>query len=319
MIFGNESDNSLLTSRRRLAYASLLVLTSTAPLPAQTAPPDAPDFQARIEGTARAFASEPRLRRLTPRRRVTLIEFVVGNMLFVLEHELGHAVIGELGLPVLGREEDAADTFATVQALAVADAFSFRCVGLAAEGWFMSDRRDRKQGNALAYYGAHALDIQRAYQVVCLMVGFDRKKFNELADKTKLPADRRLSCEADYRNTAGSWEALLKPHMRAPDQPKQTIDVVYQRGEGTLDLYAQAFRGIRFLETVAEYAAARLAWPRPLTMEMRSCGVANAHWRGSTRTLTLCYELAQEFAELHRDYGESEKSVKRQRPRRSAN
>ena len=104
--------------------------------------------------------------------------------------------------------------------------------------------------------------------------------------------------------------------MRAPDQPKQTIDVVYQRGDGTLDLYAQAFRAIRFLETVAEYAADRLAWPRPLTMEMRACGAANAHWRGSTRTLTLCYELAQEFAELHRGYGESDKSLKRKRAHR---
>jgi Putative metallopeptidase len=308
---------NLQPGRRLLAYALAILLSGAAPLLAQTAPPGAPNFEARIEETARAFASEPRLRRLTPQRRVTLVEFVVGNMLFVLEHELGHAVIGEMGLPVVGREEDAADTFATVQALAVADAFSFRSVGQAAEGWFLSDRRDRRQGNIVAYYGAHALDVQRAYQIVCLMVGYDSKKFKELADKTKLPEERRLSCQAEYRNTAWSWEALLKPHLRAPDRPKQRIDVVYQEGEGTLDLYARAFRAIRFLETIAEYAADRLVWPRPLVLEMRSCGAANAHWRGATRTLTLCYELAQEFAELHRDYAQAGKPPNRKRPRRS--
>jgi hypothetical protein len=40
----------------------LVLLTGAAPLPAQTAPPGAPDFQAKIEETARAFASESRLR-----------------------------------------------------------------------------------------------------------------------------------------------------------------------------------------------------------------------------------------------------------------
>jgi len=36
-------------------------------------------------------------------------------MLFVLTHELGHALIGEMDLYVLGSEEDAADTFAVTR------------------------------------------------------------------------------------------------------------------------------------------------------------------------------------------------------------
>jgi hypothetical protein len=35
-------------------------------------------------------------------------------MLFVLLHETAHALVSEMGLPVLGREEDAADAYATV-------------------------------------------------------------------------------------------------------------------------------------------------------------------------------------------------------------
>ena len=35
--------------------------------------------------------------------------FVLGNFEFVLLHELAHVVIGELKVPVLGPEEDAAD------------------------------------------------------------------------------------------------------------------------------------------------------------------------------------------------------------------
>ena len=51
-------------------------------------------------------------------------------MLFVVAHEMGHAVISELKLPVLGREEDAADTFAIIAALTgVANDFSYRVLG----------------------------------------------------------------------------------------------------------------------------------------------------------------------------------------------
>ena len=40
------------------------------------------------------------------------MEFVTGNMLFALAHEMGHVFITEMGLPVLGQEEDAADAHA---------------------------------------------------------------------------------------------------------------------------------------------------------------------------------------------------------------
>ena len=62
--------------------------------------------------------------------------------------------------------------------------------------------------------------------------------------------------------------------------------------------------GIRLLETVAEHAADDFAWPAPFTLEMQSCGFPNARWDLATKKLTLCYELAREFADLYRDYGD---------------
>ena len=60
---------------------------------------------------------------------------------------------------------------------------------------------------------------------------------------------------------------------------------------------------IRLLEPVAEVTADLTAWPAPFTLEMQSCGFINAAWDPSTRKLTLCYELAADFAELYRTYG----------------
>jgi hypothetical protein len=53
------------------------------------------------------------------------------------------------------------------------------------------------------------------------------------------------------------------------------------------------------LETVAEHAADEFAWPAPFTLEMQSCGYPNARWDLPTHKLTVCYELASEFAGLY--------------------
>jgi hypothetical protein len=211
----------------RQGYSVLFfVLAGVGQLLAQAAPP-APAFQSRMEEAARTLANEPRLKRLSAQQRQALSEFVVGNMLFVMAHEIGHAVMGEMEIPVLGREEDAADAFAILNALKVGHNFSHGVLVEAAKGWFLSDRRDKKEANQLTYYDNHGLNLQRAYQIVCLMVGSDSKRFKDLADETKLPKERQQSCQEDYRIASWSWETILKSHRRAADQPKQTIDVKY--------------------------------------------------------------------------------------------
>ena len=226
-------------------------------------------------------------------------------MLFVLLHELGHAVITQMGLPVLGRMEDAADTFAVVMLLRMGSDFSHRALVDAAEGWFFAARRDQKTGQRAGYYSEHGLNEQRAYQIVCIMVGSDAEKFRDLADETNLPEDRRHSCLADYSNAVFSWNLLLEPHRRAPDQPKTKIDVIYGSADGGIAFIRDMARSILLLETVAGHAADQLVWPRPLTLEMQACGFPNASWEIRTRQVILCYELGAEFAELYREFGDA--------------
>jgi hypothetical protein len=73
--------------------------------------------------------------------------------------------------------------------------------------------------------------------------------------------------------------------------------------DSRLATYARIFKASRFLEMVIEQVADRFAWPASIVVEMRSCGDANARWTIPTRRLHVCYELAEEFAELYRDYG----------------
>jgi putative metallopeptidase DUF4344 len=292
-----------------LASALLALLGSGRPLLAQAAPPAAQAFEARVAETERALVeNEPRLKRLPPQKRKALIEFVIGNILFVSTHELGHGLLAEFELPNLGQDEDAADNFAILSALRVGTGFSDRVLIEATKGWYLADLRDKKTGEKPEYYDSHGMNLQRAYQIVCMMVGSHPEKFKELAAITQLPEERQRSCKTDYTFMALSWETLLKPKLRTPDQPKQKIELTYGEAKGKLAVYAKAFREIRFLETLAEFIGERYAWPQPFTMEMLSCGEVGASWHA--RKLKICYEMAQEFAELYRDYGDKLKPKK---------
>jgi hypothetical protein len=224
-------------------------------------------------------------------------------MLFVFLHELAHAAIADLELPVLGREEDAADEFAILRMLWAGTALTHRVLTDATKGWFFSARRDRKDKEPLAFYDEHSLDQQRAYHIVCLTVGNDPNAMVDLANEMKLPADRRESCKRDFERASSSWHKVLQPHRRQPDEPIVAIETIYGEGKGDLAPYAQSFRTLQLLETVAGFTADELAWPVPFTLEMQSCGFINARWNDETRKLTLCYELAADFAELGRDFG----------------
>ena len=186
----------------------------------------------KMSAGARELGNDQRLKGMSQAQQMDMIEFVVGNMLFVGFHELGHALIHELGLPVLGREEDAADSFATIAMINIGTDFSTRVLVQAARGWFLTVSRDHKEGDKLEFYDEHGLDQQRAYEIVCLMVGWNEDKFKELADWVHMPPERQDSCAGDYSNAEYSWNTVLKPFRRAPDHPKSKIDINYGNGQG---------------------------------------------------------------------------------------
>jgi hypothetical protein len=282
-----------------MTVAALMVNVSMA-----TAQPSDPEarIRAATDEAVKALDKSPRLKKMSQQAKKQLVEFVIGNTLFVLAHEMGHGLINQMNMPVLGREEDAADSFAIVTALKMGSGFSERVLIAAATGQVLSNKRDKKKGEALAFYDEHGLDLQRAYNIVCYMVGSDPEKYKGLAKDTKLPEERQDSCVWDWKNTAWSWDEMLKPHLRSADQPKVAIKIEYEENE-KYAVQAQVLRQMGLLEALAAHFADRYVWPKPWSIEARSCGEANARWK--TPTLTLCYELANEFIELFLGYSKT--------------
>jgi len=125
---------------------------------------------------------------------------------FVFYHELGHALIDMLDLPVTGREEDAVDQLATLVLLEAGSAG--RDAALRGAEWFHlngAKARGRQQ-----FWGEHSLDQQRYFNILCWVYGSDTTAHAALlGNDWGLPADRAERCPAEYDRMSRAWETML--------------------------------------------------------------------------------------------------------------
>lgn len=125
--------------------------------------------------------------------------------LFVLFHELGHALIDAYQLPIAGREEDAADAIATLTLIhegapdAALDAAVF---------WSLISTGEH---SASQYADEHSLNEQRYFAILCTVYGSDPQKYAWLLDEGYLPPQRGPRCVQEYAREDASWSTLLAP------------------------------------------------------------------------------------------------------------
>jgi Putative metallopeptidase len=137
--------------------------------------------------------------------------FATGSVIaFILEHEFTHALINIYNLPVLGKEEDAADALATLLLLKAPNGDKL-ALG-AAEFW--ADFSGRQNPPAIADYAdEHSLDLQRAYSIVCDIAGSNQQRYNEINQAGILPDGNIKSCPAQYQQDVKSFTQVLQPHV----------------------------------------------------------------------------------------------------------
>ncbi|MBS1861535.1 MAG: hypothetical protein JSS68_07460 [Actinobacteria bacterium] len=129
---------------------------------------------------------------------------------FVLAHEFAHALIHNFELPVLDREEDAADGIATVMLLKAEEGALYAID--AAEFWAAFS--GRQEPPALAEYADnHSLDRVRADNILCFVAGSDERILEAFAENGVLPESRLASCPSEWRLLVSSVEQVLKPHL----------------------------------------------------------------------------------------------------------
>jgi hypothetical protein len=227
------------------------------------------------------------------------VDFAMHDATFTLYHEIGHMLVGELGIPVLGKEEDAADALATIMLLTDdEDDDSYNALVDASDGWYFNAVKSTGSGvEEFSYYDEHSLDIQRAYAMVCLMVGKDPEAFAQTAEAYELDQDRVDGCAYTYEQAYSSWTYLLEPHA-VTDAPGADITVTYDDSGDYAD-FAEVLQERQVLERAAALVASRYVLPGPVTFRATLCGEANAYYSPSESEITYCYELAADMFQLY--------------------
>lgn len=142
---------------------------------------------------------------------VTRTDAIVGPTLEVFLHEVGHAVFDYLSLPILGREEDAADQLAAYFLLQFAKSDTRRLIAGVAYSYNIDASKPSTKKNAFA--DEHALPAQRFYNVLCMAYGADSKLFADLVEKGYLPKERAEGCADEYEQVAWAIEKLVRPYI----------------------------------------------------------------------------------------------------------
>ncbi len=144
---------------------------------------------------------------------VSRADTVIGPSLAVFLHETGHAVFNMLQIPVLGREEDAADQFAAYIMLRLSREEARKMILGSAYHHTVQMPGSQVTVARQIFSDEHATPAQRAYNILCTAYGADKKLFADIVEKEFLPKGRAEICEREYGDLSFAMIKLIGPHI----------------------------------------------------------------------------------------------------------
>jgi hypothetical protein len=204
--------------------------------------------------------------------------YVEANLLSIFYHEMGHALIDLMALPVLGQEEDAADTASVLMIDMFFDEQSAQGVIRDAAFGFL-DEATSLGDKEPAYWSTHGPDLQRHYNLVCQFYGGDVEARAGLAKELDLPEERALGCEDEFELAFDSWDPVFAE--------------LYEAGPGSTTSYEGAQNTLTERLIFGEVVALNslISLPVPLVVAVSPCGEANAFYDLDDAKITICAEF----------------------------
>jgi hypothetical protein len=225
---------------------------------------------------------------------IDLVNYVIGMSVYVVYHEFGHALIQELQLPVIGTEEDSVDIFAAIYMIAEdEDPVLDDMIGSVVEARF---DQDDAAGGFVAGWDAHSGTEQRAFQVLCMLVGADYEGWHDPATESEMPEQRQKDCAWEYAKAEKGWDTLLGPNeLENGEVSPASVTVEFGEPLPEHQAVAAMIEASGIGEAIAQHIESQFRLPNPITLKFYSCGELMADWTPQTRTARLCYEYVESF------------------------
>lgn len=211
--------------------------------------------------------------------------FVEANLISIFYHELGHALIDVMDLPVFGQEEDAADTASILLIDAIFDSETALEIAYDAALGFAYDAESTQ--DSIDWSDVHGADLQRFYNLVCLFYGADPDTRDGFATDMGLPDDRAETCPEEFDLANDSWGPVF-----------DTLDAA--EGGTTLRYSGPPDSTLttRVISSQVTALNAQLHLPISIEVSVESCGEANAFYDPNSRTITICSEFEEYLRNL---------------------
>jgi hypothetical protein len=132
---------------------------------------------------------------------------ISGAVWFILMHEVGHALVHQLDLPITGREEDVADQLAVWTLMGTGEKGA-----QAALSGTLAIQPETDQFESADFADEHSLGPQRLFNVLCWIYGSDPDKYGGIVADGHLPEDRAVRCPGEWDRMSKAWERLLAPY-----------------------------------------------------------------------------------------------------------
>ncbi len=236
-------------------------------------------------------------------------DYVLGNSLLTLYHEFGHALVDNLNLPVLGREEDAVDFFSI---LMIENKFHSKVITQSQEVqlddflWSTADvwlaYAESEEGEESNFASEHSLDMQRFNSHICLVYGSDPDFYSNLIQDFELEETEFENCEDRFSRIEASWMSVLEPSLQQGSDPNDDNEIlvfIHEPNNPELKPFFDWVRNWPWLVDLQTSLSSTLILPKPITLSITECGEPNAFFDSEDNGITLCYELMAEYSEFY--------------------
>ena len=214
-------------------------------------------------------------------------EFAEDVVLHVVLHEIGHALIREFDLPVLGNEETMADAFATHYLTHHLPDRALDVLTARISSWQVEASEVPR--NKWPVKGEHSSDARRAFQTVALSVAADRDKYSALGTQLGF-TESDLKNAADYGSEIHrSWRRILRPLMMPEGMESTETRIGVDPGDV---LVKRLIKG-PLLREVGDVLK-RFDWHSQVTVFFVQ-GDGTAGWSRSKRTVSVYSQYIERF------------------------
>jgi len=150
------------------------------------------------------------------------IDTLVGPFVDTVLHEFAHALFDYLDIPILGREEDAADQVAAYIYLQLEEAEARRLI-MGTVYTYLMEAKDTDPPSMAEFADEHGTPEQRAFNLICMAYGADPELFGDLPALGKLPQKRAENCEEEFELISLAYQTLIGPHID-PELAEKVFD-----------------------------------------------------------------------------------------------